>query len=145
MRRFIIRVAIGCGLLVAVLAFAALDARALDIGGIAGGASQSCRFYRVDGNAGYIAVQTEPTGNMPFGVYLYDKTAEAGPWVVTAQVVGVKGSRQVINKAYAPHSVMNRKFSKPGHLFTVKAVHTDLKGVKYFSLPFVCVIPPRGA
>jgi hypothetical protein len=100
----------------------------------------SCRHITYKGNAGAIHVQTSKKGYVSWGIYMYNRKLDDGPWVVDVYV----GKRRVDHKKqdYAPHGSVNPKDAKKGKTFHIKATHhADANGKNYESVPNECEIP----
>ena len=100
----------------------------------------SCKHITYKGKAGAIHVQTSKKGYVSWGIYMYNRKLDSGPWNVDVYV----GKRRVDHKKqnYAPHGSVNPKDAKKGKTFHIKATHhADANGKNYGSVPNECEIP----
>lgn len=99
----------------------------------------SCSAATFPGDAGEVSVQTSPNGTVAWGIYMYDPSANDGPWVVDVFI----NTRRVDHKEqdYAPHGSVNPADAPSGSTFHLDATHTDLKGNTYNSVPNACIVP----
>lgn len=107
----------------------------------------SCDFLRYDGDAGYITVQTGPTGYLQWGIYMHNPAEDAGPWWVDVYIskdaTSTRRKDRVDHKEqeYAPHGRVHPRSAKSGKVFHVRARHIDLQGRESRSVTNGCVIP----
>jgi hypothetical protein len=104
----------------------------------ASGIDPSCRSVSFTGSAGYIAVQTSPTGRIAWGIYMYSPENRYGLWVVSVYVGGRQVDRKV--QAYEPHGSVASSQGPPGSILSIRASMTNENG-EFTSVPVGCVIP----
>jgi hypothetical protein len=100
----------------------------------------SCRAITYRGNGGAIYVQTSPSGTVVWGIYMYNRELDTGPWTVDAYV----GKRRVDHKSqnYAPHGSVNPVDAKKGAVFRITATHyATANQTWYHSVTNGCIIP----
>lgn len=99
----------------------------------------SCRSITYRGKAGYIAVQTSSSGYVSWGIYLYNKADEPGPWKADVFVNGKRVDGKV--QEYAPHGSVSPKHATKGGTFSITASHITPSGRVVGSIPNACRIP----
>ena len=103
----------------------------------------SCRAITYRGSAGAIYVQTSPGGYVVWGIYMYNRVLDSGPWWVDVYV----GNRRVDHKqpprqVYAPHGSLPPKIAKKGSVFRISALHyANANRTWYGNIPNGCIIP----
>jgi hypothetical protein len=97
----------------------------------------SCARAEFRGTSGAIYVQTT-AGTVAWGIYMYDPSANAGPWTVDVFVNQRRVDHKVQN--YAPHGSVSPTDAPSGSLFHIVAFHTDLRGTVYQSVPNGCIV-----
>jgi hypothetical protein len=103
-------------------------------------ATPSCRSVTFTGNGGYIAYQTSSTGTVAWGIYLYSKIEEAGPWIVSVYVNNKRVDYKI--QLYAPHGSIPRSLAPKGSIVSISASHTsNYSGKVYSSIPNSCIVP----
>jgi hypothetical protein len=107
--------------------------------GITAQAVASCSRTTVYGTGGYIAIQTSSTGTVAWGIYLYNKAQEAGPWSVLVYVNGVQKDKKYQN--YAPHGSLPKSVAPSGSRFYITAYHISSDGKTTYSGNATCIVP----
>ncbi|MBT2212578.1 hypothetical protein [Actinomadura sp. NEAU-AAG7] len=98
----------------------------------------SCRDVTFRGPDGRIHVRTSPSHTIAWGIYMNDPGADAGSWEVDVLIDGNRVDHKT--QAYPPHASLPASRYR-GRTFSLKAVHTDLKGRLYHQVPNGCIIP----
>ena len=103
----------------------------------------SCRAITYRGPDGAIYVQTSPGGHVVWGIYMYNRALDSGPWWVDVYV----GNRRVDHKqpprqVYAPHASYPPEVAKKGRVFRISALHyATANRTWYGNIPNGCIIP----
>jgi hypothetical protein len=100
----------------------------------------SCHAITYRGDGGAIYVQTSPSGTVVWGIYMYDRQLDAGPWTVDVFVGKRLDDRKV--QDYAPHGSVSPKHARKGAVFSITATHyATANETWYGSIPNGCIIP----
>jgi hypothetical protein len=100
----------------------------------------SCHAITYRGDGGAIYVQTSPSGTVVWGIYMYDRQLDAGPWTVDVFVGKRLDDRKV--QDYAPHGSVSPKHARKGAVFSITATHyATANETWYDSVPNGCIIP----
>ena len=102
------------------------------------GPHPTCSAISFPGSHGRISVQTNSSGYVAWGIYMYNSAADAGPWTVNVFVGRKRVDRQM--QGYAPHGSIAPAYATSGQVLRFEAVHTDLAGNVYVNVPNACII-----
>ena len=110
--------------------------------GMAQGASlPSCRSITYRGPAGFLAVQTSPSGAVAWGGELNNKMDEAGVYAINVLVNGHPEDWVNGHYLYFPHASLPPSKAPSGATFVLQVDLQSDSGHHYVNVPNACRIP----
>ena len=101
----------------------------------------SCRSITYRGPAGYLAVQTSPSGSVAWGGGLYNKADEAGLYMIDVLVNGQRADRKNKPYVYFPHGSLPPSLAPSGATFVLQVDLQSDSGHHYVNVTNGCRIP----
>jgi hypothetical protein len=101
----------------------------------------SCGSITYRGPAGYLAVQTSPSGTVAWGGGLNNKADEVGFYVINVLVDGHREDGKNAHYPYFPHGSLPPSRAPRGATFVVQVDLQSDSGHHYVNVPNGCRIP----
>jgi hypothetical protein len=101
----------------------------------------SCRSITYRGPAGYLAVQTSPSGSVAWGGGLDNKADEVGFYVISVLVNGHREDGKNAHYPYFPHGSLPPSKAHSGATFVLQVDLQSDSGHHYVNVPNECRIP----
>jgi hypothetical protein len=101
----------------------------------------SCRSITYRGSAGYLAVQTSPSGSVAWGGGLDNKADEVGFYVISVLVNGHREDGKNAHYPYFPHGSLPPSKAPSGATFVLQVDLQSDSGHHYVNVPNACRIP----